>query len=740
MQTIKPVSGNSKGIYGWRKSWHKISLRIPTLLFLSALGLVSAIAISWLLGNSHVTELFVQLHLIQSNPPQWLMPPKLSSNYYLLLPTVILFVAAQGIMKLSPRPQIWSQRLVGALFLTLFIRYFLWRSLSTLNFSNPADGIFSTTLFVMELLTMIGSAMQMLLLFTAKDRQHQADKCSQAAKKKHYNPTVDILIPTYNEPDFIIRRTIIGCQAINYESKQVYVLDDTRRQSIKELAAELGCHYLTRPDNSYAKAGNLNNALRQTHGELVAVFDADFVPTTNFLERTVGFFLNEKTALVQTPQSFYNADPVARNLGLEGVITSEEEIFYRYLQPIKDGAGSVVCAGTSFIVRRDALREIGYFATDSISEDYFTGIRLSAKGYELAYLDEKLSAGLAAESIGAYIDQKLRWARGTMQAFFIQSNPLTISGLNLWQRLAHLEGLVHWFTCIPRVFFLFVPIICIFGQLNPVLATLPEVIYIFLPYYVLLLTMFSWLNKESRSVLLCDVYSIIQAIPVSITVIKVLLSPFGKGFKVTPKGVSRDKFNYNWSLALPMTILLVATIFSFGYSLLSVSQTGFNLGVYWSTYNLLTIFVAMMTLLDLPKLSFFEWYEHHKEVNLYGDRQVYQGKTTRVSEEGIEISLDSSVHLPTEIMVELIPEVLMLDAKVTHSHLKNGDLNAIIKFQNVTTEQHRELVEMLYCRPGQWERRNTPSELQSVLILFKLLLRPLMFINAKKVKQLQLQY
>ena len=550
MQTIKPVSGKRTAAYSAPKSERKFSIRVPTLLILATCGFFCAIAVSWALGNYRVTALFQQLHIIQENPPQWLMPPQFDRDYYLLLPTLILFIVAQIVMKLSPQPGVWSQRLVGMIFLILFGRYFLWRSLTTLNFSNPADGVFSVSLFAMELLAMIGSAFQMLLLFTAKNRDRQAEQCSVAVKAGRYNPTVDILIPTYNEPDFIVKRTIMGCQALNYERKQIYVLDDTKRQSIQQLAQELGCHYISRPDNSHAKAGNLNNALHQTNGELVVVFDADFVPTTNFLERTVGFFRNEKMALVQTPQSFYNSDPIARNLGLEKVLTSEEEVFYRYLQPIKDGAGSVVCAGTSFVVRRDALKDIGYFATDSVSEDYFTGIRLSARGYELAYLDEKLSAGLAAETIGAHIDQRIRWVRGTLQAFFIKSNPLTIPGLSLWQRLGHLEGLIHWFTCLPRVFFLLVPIICIFGQLTPILTTLPEIIYVFVPYYIILLTMFSWLNKRSRSILLSDVYSIIQAIPVSITVIKVLLSPFGKGFKVTPKGLARDKFNYNWSLSL----------------------------------------------------------------------------------------------------------------------------------------------------------------------------------------------
>ena len=740
MQTIKPAPRNRRIVQDGRKSGQIFPIHTSTLIILSVLGFFCALLISWFLGNSHVTELFVQLHLIQSNPPQWLMPPQLSNKYYLLVPTIALFVAAQIVMKLSPEPQVWSRRLVGSVFLALFLRYFLWRSLSTLNFSNPLDGVFSISLFAMELLAMVGGAFQMLLLFTVKDRDREANKYSVAVQQKRYNPTVDILIPTYNEPDFIVKRTIMGCQAINYERKKVYVLDDTKRQSIKQLAAELGCEYVTRSDNSFAKAGNLNNALKQTSGELIVVFDADFIPTKNFLERTVGFFQQENIALVQTPQSFYNPDPIARNLGLERVLTSEEEVFYRYLQPIKDGAGSVVCAGTSFVARRSALREIGYFATDSVSEDYFTGIRLSSRGYELVYLDEKLSAGLAAESIGAHIDQRLRWVRGTLQAFFIKSNPLTISGLSVWQRLGHFEGLLHWFTCLPRMFFLLAPIFCIFGQLTPVLTTLPEIVYLFLPYYALLLTIFSWLNKQSRSILLSDVYSLVQTVPVSITVIKVMLSPFSKGFKVTPKGLARNKFNYNWSLALPMTILLVATLISFSFSVLSLSTTGFNLNLFWSGYNLLTISVAMMTLLDLPKPSFYEWYNRRKEINLYGDRQVYQGTTRKISEEGVEIILGRQVYLPTNVMVELIPEVLILPGKITRSYTKDADLRAIIKFEEVSIEQHRELVEMLYCSPGQWQINKTPNEFKSVLILFKLLLRPFMFFNAKKIKQLKLEY
>ena len=737
MQTIKPVSQSREQVSFTWKPRRGLGIHRATMLILGIMGFCIAIALSWWLGNVHVTEFFIRLNGFQDNPPSWLMPPQLGNKYYLLAPTLVLFLLAQIIVKISPQPQSWSRRLVAGILFILFIRYFFWRSVSTLNLSNPVDGIFSLLLLLMEFLAMGGVGLQLLLMFTVKDRKSETNKYSEAVIENRYNPQVDILIPTYNEPDFILKRTIIGCQSLDYQNKKIYLLDDTKRPEIRRLAQQLGCNYITRADNSHAKAGNLNNAIRQTNGELIVVFDADFIPTTNFLNRTVGFFQKNKVALVQTPQSFYNSDPITRNLGLENVLVPEEELFYRLMQPIKDGAGSVVCAGTSFVVRRSALQEVGNFVTESICEDYFTGINLSAKGYKLVFLDEKLSAGLAAESITAHIDQRLRWARGTLQAFFVKSNPLTIAGLNLWQRLGHLEGIMYWFTCIPRLFFLFAPLVCIFGGINPVLATVSDVVYIFLPYYIMQLVAFSWLNRRSRSAMLSELYSLILALPVTITVIKVLLAPFAKGFKVTPKGLARDKFNFNWNLALPMTVLLATTLISFSISLLNPPESSINIGLWWTGYNLITVSVSLLTLLDIPQLSFYEWFRTSQPVKIMSGDRVYWGVTQKLSEEGVEIFLEKAVDLATNLTVEIIAEGLTLSGCITRTYVQDHSLRAIVKFKNLSLEQHRHLIKILYCRPGQWQVRQIPGELESILILFKLLLRPLMFLNPKKVQQLR---
>jgi cellulose synthase (UDP-forming) len=431
---------------------------------------------------------------------------------------------------------------------------------------------------------------------------------------------------------------------------------------------------------------------------------------------------------------------------LENVLTPEEEVFYRQIQPIRDGAGSVVCSGTSFVVRRSALEAIGGFVTDSVSEDYFTGIRISAIGYRLVYLDEKLSAGLAAENISAHAIQRLRWARGTLQAFFIKANPLTIPGLRPIQRLAHLEGLLHWFTSISRVGFLIMPLAYSFLGVLPLRASPAELLYFFLPYYLVQLTVFSWLNYRSRSALLSDIYSLVLTFPLALTVIKVMLNPFSRGFKVTPKGTKSDRFYFNWGLAWPLILMFIVTAVSLWRNLglcmmkgawaTTVSQEvaqqikGIGLGWIWSTYNLLMIGVALLILLDVPKPDVYEWFNLRRIVQLDVAEGTFWGVTTRISEVGAEVAL-TQAGLPSIASGETLPvrlsileEGISLQGQITDTGFSDEFPTVQVVFEQVTLSQQRCLVEMLFCRPGQWKRQNTPGEFRSLWLLLRILLKP----------------
>ncbi len=717
-------------------------VRIATLFLLGFIIVAAIIVAGWFAGEGQINAIFAQINVLQKNPPMWLEAPMVTGKY-LLVPTVSLLLTVLIIMKISPQPRVWSRRLVVGILLILTGRYVLWRSLSTLNLDTPLNGAFSLALFGLEMMVLLSATIQLFLMLNLKERRYDAQRNSIAVIEGIFNPSVDVLIPTYNEPAFILRRTIIGCQALEYDNKVIYLLDDTRRPEMKALAEELGCKYISRMQNNHAKAGNLNHALSKINGEFIVVFDADFIPTSNFLTRTVGFFQDEQVALVQTPQSFYNADPIAHNLGLENVVTPEEEVFYRQIQPIKDSAGSVVCAGTSFVIRRSALEKTGGFVTESLSEDYFTGINLSAKGYKLIYLDEKLSAGLAAENISAHATQRIRWAQGTLQAFFIKSNPLTIKGLRPLQRLAHLEGLLNWFASISRVGFLLMPLAYSFLGIIPVQATVKEALYFLLPFYLTQLIVFSWLNSRSRSAILSEIYSIALAFPLALTVIKVMLNPFSKGFKVTPKGNASNKFYFNWNLALPLIILFIANAVSLwrnlGMCLALLWQQkstpeivqhfqGLDLGWIWSLYNLILIGISLLILLDAPKADVYEWFDLRRVVRLNIDEKTAWGVTTMISEIGAEIALTQQIPMglvPNQtVKLEIAEENLQLNAEIISTGIKDEFPTIRVRFPLVTLPQHRRLVQMLFCRPGQWKRKCTPGELQSFILLFKILLKP----------------
>ncbi|PHJ66527.1 UDP-glucose-beta-D-glucan glucosyltransferase [Nostoc linckia z18] len=719
---------------------HAVTLVLFGIIFVSAI-----VVVAWFAGEDRISQLFALIHDWQMYPPMWLEVP-ITQNKYLLLPTIGLLLAVFLVMKISPQPRIWSQRLVVIILIIVTLRYVLWRSLSTLNLIDPLNGVFSLGLFFAEMLVIVNNIIQLLFMFDIKERHQEADVKSQAVVRGSFLPFVDIFIPTYNEPTFILRRTIIGCQALDYTNKKIYLLDDKNRPEMKYLAEELGCYYITRPDNSYAKAGNLNNAIAQTHGELIVIFDADFVPTKNFLTRTVGFFQDKKIGLIQTQQSFYNSDPIARNLGLENIVTPEGEVFHRHIQTSRDPSGSAICSGTSFVVRRSALEEIGGFVTESLSEDYFTGIRLSAQGYRLIYLNEKLSAGLAPENIPAYATQRLRWQQGTVQALFIKTNPLKIPGLNFMQRLAGLGGVLYWCSNLSRIYFLLIPLAYSFFDVIPIRSNPAELIFFLLPYYLLNIATFSWLNYRSCSIFISDIYSLIICFPLALNFIQVMIFPFAKGFKVTPKGMVNNRYSFNWNLALPLIILFVVNAVTFWRSLniciyqacyyATVSQfTGISLGWLWSIYNLVLISITLLILLDAPKADMYEWFDLRRVTQLKIGEDNLWGVTKMISEGGAEIAIAQKfpVHLflHQPIDIKIVEENLQLAGEIVSTGIKDDFLIVRVRFQSVSLNQYRRLVEMLFCRPGQWKHQNTPGELYSLFLLLKILLRPRILFDKK---------
>jgi cellulose synthase (UDP-forming) len=251
--------------------------------------------------------------------------------------------------------------------------------------------------------------------------------------------SVDVYVCTYDEPFEVVAATLAGCRALTYPHT-TYLLDDGRRPEMAELARVAGAEYMTRPDNSHAKAGNINAALSRTEGELVLMLDADHVPMPDALDATVGYFDDEKVALVQTPHDFFNHDSVQHYV----VGRHEQSLFYRVVCPGKNRHGAAYWCGSAALLRREALLEIGGVATETIAEDFHTTIRLLRHGWASRYHDEVLVQGLAPHDLDSYLLQRDRWARGNLAVFTLPESPLRARELRPLQRLSYFASLAAY--------------------------------------------------------------------------------------------------------------------------------------------------------------------------------------------------------------------------------------------------------------------------------------------------------
>ena len=713
-----------------------------TIIIFVLSSILVGIFFAWITRQEIITYFFNFLYLQQKNLLLWLKLHEFNSYFPLFLPLIIGVLIVQITMQLSPQQKKWSRIIIVLTSLFFMIRYFFWRSHSSLNLSDPINSIFSILLFAIELAFIINLFWQTIITLKIKSRKSQAHRMSEAVIKGTYQPTVDILIPSYNEPLEVVKRTIVGCQEIEYNRKKIYLLDDGNREEIRQLCQELNCHYLTRENNLHAKAGNLNNALTKTGGELIVVFDADFIPTTNFLTRTIGFFQDPKIGLLQTYQSFYSHDPIARNLGLATKIPTEVEIFSRYYQLVRDSLNTALCYGSSFIVRKNYLEKIGGFVTNSLSEDYHTGIKLAAAGYQVIYLEESLSAGLSAENTFGHIRQRKRWARGTIQTLFIPENPLFIKGLNFWQRLAHLEGISQWFLSPLRVILLLLPLAYNFLHITPLKVDFEAIIYFFLPFYFVQLLTFSWLNFRSRSALMSEVYNVVTAVPLSLEIFQTLVNPFASIFKVTPKGIRNNGYYFNWRLASPLIFIFIINIITFFDLLNELNNNNIDyvtdtlslwIILFWNIYNLIVLALSLVVMLDVPKLDSYQWLTMKKRVRIITPNQIYESFTNKICEIGAEICLNSSVEIPTEGKIEFVEEGLLLEFKTIKNQEKNKAGKII--FNQVSLSQYRQLIKIIFCPPNRWNYQKTPGELMSFWLLVRALFtKPLKLLRAYFIK------
>lgn len=640
-------------------------------------------------------------------------------------------------------------RILVALTLGLGLDYVVWRWLDSVNWSVWWIAV---PLVAAETYSLIDAFLFGITMWRVKERG-EAPPADPTA-------TVDVFVTTYNEPIDLVMTTAMAAREIRFPHR-TWVLDDGARSDMRAAAGNADIGYITRSANwanmpRHAKAGNLNNALLNTDGEFLMILDADQIPDPDILDRTLGWFTDEKVAVVQTPQFFTNvtkSDPLG----------SQAPLFYGPIQKGKDGWNAAFFCGSNAVLRRDALMQLGIsgyvkqversirnvlrtadhvllkarneatqqgpavlaaldqvgaavrdarsevrdsgrrtpeslsmseityrfrqrvdaasrglvdsdiaalqadladlaeldaggvvvgepsaalgpiiddaalarlaerdlsplaalssvrglvdaidvsrsdeaqpimpMATLSVTEDMATAMRLHSMGWKSVYHHENLAHGLAPEDLGTMLQQRLRWAQGTLQVM-LKENPLAQRGLSVGQRLMYFATMWSYLSGFFALAYLSAPVFFLVFDVHPVISYGPDFLIRLIPYLVFNQVLFLVIGYGKRTWRGTQYSLALFPLWIRATWTAVANVVFHRplGFVVTPKTKqerSRPPWELIWPQLTAMTLLaasgVIGTIrYYHGVAHYDLLSLGVNL--LWITFDLIILSVVI---------------------------------------------------------------------------------------------------------------------------------------------------
>ncbi len=586
--------------------------------------------------------------------------------------------------------------------------YLCWRVAYTLPVSFGALSIvMGVLLLAAELVGFFQSVVfRMIFVKRGQTRPHTPDEWDAL-------PTVDILIATYNENIPLLRKTLVACKNLDYPADRcrVYLCDDGNRKEARELCEELHAGYFARTEHLHAKAGNLNNALSQTNGEFVMLLDADMVPKSSFLKKTIGNFVEPDVGFVQTPQMFYNPDPFQFNLHMHQRIPNEQDLFMMEIQEARAKYNALLHVGTNAVFRRKALDDIGGIPVGTITEDMATGMLIQSKGYRSVFIKEVLCTGLSVESFKDLIHQRERWCRGNIQVVK-KWNPLTIKGLTPAQRMIYADGLLYWFFGVQKIIYILCPILyLLFGTI--ILNASPYGLLLFwLPSFLGTFLSYRALVQNSRSLTWRHIYEVAMAPYLALSALVETIFSRPIPFRVTPKGMSGERTTFAFRTALPFLILLALTFAGWGIVIRNTVQGTGNpastvVNLVWSLYNAFAITISILVCIERPRKRIAERVATDESVTVTMNR-LYQCRMDDLSETGARIEClhaDNTNHIGQHVHIgsDATGEI---DATVVWEKMIDGQKYIGVAFSQYPPETYQKLLKTVSdLNKGYYENR-----------------------------------
>lgn len=477
--------------------------------------------------------------------------------------------------------------LLAAPFVVIFYASFVFNP-------NNADHL---VLYVFQVLadvisiTVLAGLWVTVLLDVVVEWHHRQKRIWDYTFLDEEKPTVDCIVTAFNEPLPVIEKTLKAVLALEYPHT-TYVFDDGPSKDLEVLADRLGVKYFSRiplEGRKNAKAGNLNQGLKQCTGQFFAIFDADQVPKSDFITTLLPYMANGRVAMVQSPQHYANTDRF-----IAAGAAQAQEVFYRYVCPSKNISNSAFCVGTNMIFRRTAIDGVGGIAFNK-SEDIWTSLKLHEEGWQTIFVNKILAIGQAPDTVISYFKQQLRWARGGLEMLFYH-NPLRSPKLELDQRIQYFMSNSFFLVGIAIFVYLLFPLLYLLFTIKPLQTASPftwliHYVPFFLLYYSLTWLLTGRLHLSTLATALATFY------PYMMALLSVFFDKEHEWTATTSKKSSVDYF-MKWTWAHCFFIFLTPLALIVGW---------YNNNDFWSG-----LFYSVWAVINMLLLALFLTGEHRK--------------------------------------------------------------------------------------------------------------------------------
>lgn len=626
----------------------------------------------------------------------------------------------------NKRTAIDKKKLQGILFIVTAISmsiYLLWRLFFTLPFQ---EGAFALTMGVLLLYSEIIAALGTFELFWRKSSDFQLELPDMPGD---WFPHVDVFIATHNEPVELLYNTANACTFMDYPDKSkvhIYLCDDGNRKEVAALAKKLGVGYLGLAGNKHAKSGNLNNALSKTNSPLVVTFDADMIPRSSFLMKSVPYFFLPflkktpegrweerqpeefdpayRVGFIQTPQSFYNPDLFQYNLFAERDIPNEQDFFTKEVNVMRNSSNAATYTGSNTVLARSALKEIGGFPTDTITEDFETGIKIQSLGYTTYATTEVLASGLTPSTIKSMLSQRIRWARGVIQSIRNCRVPFN-KGLSISARISYMVSHSYWWSFARRIIFTISPILFALFHVRIAICGFWDLLAFWGPSHLFYSIAMRSLSSDTRNQRWCQIIDTIMAPYLVMPVILETLGIHQKKFKVTRKSKEERENEFSFHYAIPHLILLglsIAALIRFTSGKYGMALIYSSIIIFWLTYNIINLVYSVFFMWGRKIYRKSERFEAVMPIQISYDNRTLDAHTVNISEGGLAFSLDRPEYIPTDKPVLFHAYTdryrAFFEGYIAYVKQAEGKWHYGVQIASLDEENRRQYMQLIYDR------------------------------------------